>query len=461
MDAVAGFAHVASPTAVSRRPVEPAPVLLDHAAAGRMALASFVPEQAPELRGVDCFSAVDFWEQLDHLQVPEVKVNGDRLPLLTSTSALVNDGTMADQVLCLVEIEAGSPRQWGPDMSHWPAWGYRGQAEAGGEGRLHPFYLVNASTGTPLGSLDRDLGPDREAVLWAALRARPIKVQALAEPAPSGTDGLGGTPRVEAVATPMATAPATRAPTLPSLPADLCLPADASPQPLAPDAIPAPLATTFEWLPLLAGATWVYERTEAFNDAHWQRLGLTVTLAARWRLAADALLVQFQLDRSGDVKPLGHPFDTVHDLSAWAESPWVIVLPNAAFHVGLCRNGDRPPTLAQRRRWLAGAARGEKEASGDWDVLLEPLMQGDTSVQTRWRLDAEPDLPSPLVLQGDEFRGCRRYGNGQRMHQRGTGLLCPGIGWVGQTTRLGASAWFIQASDILVDHRIPEGRRVP
>lgn len=448
----------ATNTPITHRPAEPAPVVLSREDAAVRALAWFLPEQAARVVAVTYVSNVDFWEVVDRLGGDEVMRGEPGTAILTSTDRIENTADSADDVLALVEVEAGPPRRLAPDFSYAPTWRILPLDQGSREGdRRHISYLFNATTGASLGSpyvgsgvgtLRSDELESSRLHVWRALQARPLQVAVhipstspiKSEPAGTGT----------AIASPVPTSHR-----IPGLPSNACLPDDAEPIRLAPDVVPAPLAESIRWLPYVEGARWTYERTISYNEAQWTRGLKLVQVRERWRLAEDAMLV-----RLSDVMTTTLP----PDASRWGfgndperQDQWLILLPGASYDIEGCRDNE-PHSLNRRRQQVAAA----DYYPSKWEVLLDPSARGDYQVPARWRADESQTLPSVWSLPTGLAHGCRNYGLGLNPTKWfSDGYLCPDVGWAADVES-GCGSWFCRGvTDMLVSHHIPRWRVIP
>lgn len=445
-------------TPVTYRPAEPAPVVLSREAAAARVLAWFLPEQAAKVVAVTYVSNVDFWEVVDRLGGDEVMRGEPGTAILTSTDRIENTADSANDVLALVEVEAGPPRRLAPDFSYAPTWMILPLDEGSREGdRRHISYLFNATTGASLGSpyvgsgdgtLRSDELESSRLPVWRALQARPLQVAV----------HIPSTSPIKSEPTGTGTAFASPVPTshrIPGLPSIACLPDDAEPIRLAPDVVPAPLAESIRWLPYVEGARWTYERTISYNEAQWTRGLKLVQIRERWRLAEDAMLV-----RLSDVMTTTLP----PDASRWGfgndperQDQWLILLPGASYEIEGCGD-DEPHSLSRRRQQVAAA----DYYPSKWEVLLDPAARGDYQVPARWRADASQTLPSVWSLPTGLVRGCRNYGLGLNPSKwEYKGYLCPDVGWVAEVES-GCGSWFCRdVTDMLTSYHIPPWHIIP
>lgn len=444
-------APTATNTPISLLPAEPAPVVLSREEAAARALAWFLPEQAAKVVAVTYVSNVDFWEVVDRLGGDEVMRGEPGTAILTSTDRIQNSGASANDVLALVEVEAGPPRRLAPDFSYAPTWTNLPWDEGARESdRRRISYLFNATTGASLGSPyvgSGNLEGSRRPV-WRALQARSIQV----------TVHIPSTSPLKSAPTATSTASASPVPTsqrIPGLPSSACLPDDAEPIRLVPDLVPAPLAESIRWLPYVEGARWTYERTISYNEAQWTRGLKLVQVRERWRLAEDAMLV-----RLSDVMTTILP----PDASRWGfgkdperQDQWLILLPGASYEIEGCRDNE-PHSLNRRRQQVAAA----DYYSNRWEVLLDPAARGDYQVPARWRADESQTLPSVWSLSTGLVRGCRNYGLGANPSKwEYKGYMCPDVGWAADVES-GCGSWFCRdVTDMLVSYHIPRWRVIP
>lgn len=442
-----------TPTAITHRPAEPAPVVLGRAAIEGTTLSWFTPEQAARVVAVTYVSNVDFWEVVDALGGKAV-MRGESTAIFTSIDRFKNSSKVAEDVLAMAEVDAGPPRRLAADDSYRPSWtaALRGHGVPLA-GRRRITYLFNASTGVSLGSpslgdvLDSfgaDPGVKSRTVL-ATLHERPIQVVVITAPPPTrDPDHVGDMIRP-------APSPLPTSATIPDLRGGLCLPDDARPTRLPPDAVPAALAETVRWLPYVEGATWTYELTRSRMEVEWLRSHRRVTVADRWRLAEDAMLVHLRAEHDRPL-PQG-PFD-----DETTPHRWIILLPGASYEVRGCGGN-----LAQRRKSLATADQVPGLDWVDaWDLLVEPRAKGSDSEVSEWRAETIQDAPAIWPSPVGPVQGCRLYGLPTRDANRARrAYLCPDVGWLAIAKEGSWGSQFATESAVLVDYHIPRWRVIP
>jgi len=294
-----------------------------------------------------------------------------------------------------------------------------------------------------------DASGHRRAVL-AALRERPIRV-AVGSPVP-----MTATPTPTAWRTAAASwTPVPTSRSIPGLQGEACLPADATPLRLAPDAVPAPLADTVRWLPYVEGASWTYERTVGFNEAQWTRGQRQETVLDRWRLAEDAMLIRLRTAMTvtppAEVGGLG-----LRDEGGEPSDRWLVVLP------GGTHEGCSVPLQGLRDVLGGGDFIERYDRRIWWDFLLEPRALGDDWAASDWRIEAAQNLPTAWSLPVGQFHGCRRYRLPAHDHKLArSGYLCPDLGWIA-TANAQYGMWFCMTdSEVLTRYHIPRWHTIP